>query len=273
MRPSDRPTLATAVLVVALLFPIWFYVQSGLQSAGDFAQVMYRTGQLMPVFFVLVPVAVCAYFKINPGRTFALGRPSGRYLLAAVLLGLTAWVPAHALSVAQRSIIPLPAALEASNEIMQEALGRTTPWMALLLLALVPALCEEFLFRGFLLGGLGTTLRKWPTIICAACAFGVFHYYLFKFPVTAALGVVLGYLCWQSRSIWPAVVMHALHNGVTVSLAVWPRLPQALRVEEGDSAALLPAHLLIPAGIVFLVGLSLTRGSQPRSHQEGLVAT
>ena len=264
IRPSDRPTLSMAILVVAVLFPVWFYVQSGLQSGEDFARALRRTGALMPVFLLLVPLAVCGYFRVDIRRTFALGPPGGRFVLAAALIGLTAWVPGHELAVAQQSVLPPPEALQASNEVMQEALAQMSPWLALLLLAVIPAISEETLFRGFLLSGLGATMRKWPAIIAAGCIFGIFHYYMFKFPVTAILGVVLGYLCWQSRSIWPAVLMHALHNGVSVSLAIWPGLQRTLRIEEADPSTHLPVHLLIPAGVVFLAGLLLA--SRPRSE-------
>ncbi|MCP4245428.1 MAG: CPBP family intramembrane metalloprotease [bacterium] len=243
MRPSERPTLSAAVLVVAVLFPVWFYVQSSVQSGDGYDQALRRTGVLMPIFFVLVPVAVCLYFKINIARTFALAAPPGRHLLAGALIGLSAWVLGHELSVAQRAILPAPDALAESNEVLMGALAQLTPWMALLLLAIIPAFCEEALFRGFLLGGLGTTARKWTAIVAAGCIFGVFHYYIFKFPVTALLGMLLGYLCWQSRSLWPGVLMHALHNSIPVSLALWPHLPPPPRIHETDPSAPLPMQV------------------------------
>ncbi|MHC4236086.1 MAG: ABC transporter permease subunit/CPBP intramembrane protease, partial [Planctomycetota bacterium] len=174
-RPSSRPTLSAAALVVAVLFPVWFYVQATVQSGGGFAAALRRTGALMPVFFLLVPLAVCAYFKVDIRRTFALGRPSGRFVLAAVLIGLTAWVPAHELTVGQRAFLPPPEALETSEEVMREALVQMSPWLPLLLLALIPAVSEEALFRGFLLSGLSAAQRKWPAIIASGCIFGVFH--------------------------------------------------------------------------------------------------
>ena len=266
IRPSEQPTPATAILIVAVLFPIWFYVQSSVQLGGDFAASLRWTGQLMPVCFVLVPLAVCLYFKIDLRRTFALGPPAGRrYLLAAALIGLTAWVPVHEFSIAQRALLEPPDALTASNEVMLAALGEMAPWMALLLLAIIPALCEEALFRGFLLSGLRSGTRKWPAIIAAACIFGVFHYYVFKFPVTAGLGLVLGCLCWQSRSIWPAVLMHALHNSISVCLVRWPLLPEALGIDETDPSDHLPLQLLIPACLLFVVGLWMAVRSKPKT--------
>ena len=270
MRPTERPALATAALVVALLFPVWFYVQAGLQGEEDFAAVLRGTGWLMPVFFVLVPVAVCGYFKISLRRTFALGPPGIRYLLAAVLLGLTAWVPAHELAVLQQRFVEMPEALKASDEVLQAALGEMSPWLALLLLAVIPALCEETLFRGFLLSGLRSSLGKWSAILATALAFAVFHYYVFRVPVTMFLGALLGYLCWQSRSIWPAVFMHALHNGVSVGLAIWPALPAALHIDELAPATHLPLHVLVPACALFCFGLLLAvRGrGRPRDSND-----
>ena len=257
MRPTSQPTLSTAVLVVAILFPVWFYVQSTVQADGDFAKALRRTGQLMPVFFVLLPVLVCLYFKVDVRRTFALAKPPGRFLLAAALLGISAWVPAHTLTTAQQVVLPIPEALKASNEIMQNALDQMSPWLALLILAVIPAISEEALFRGFLFAGLAGTVRKWAVIIGTALAFAAFHYYVFKAPVTALLGLVLGYMCWQSGSIWPAIVTHALHNGLTVSLTLWPAIQKAMRIDEGDTPTHLPIHVLVPGCAVFLVGLVL----------------
>jgi len=267
IRPTERPSLATASLVVALLFPIWFYVQSSLQSGHDFGGALRQTGWLMPLFFVALPLAVCAYFRIDVRRTFALAAPGGRHLLAAVLIGLSVWVLGHELVVAQQAVLPVPEALHASDEMLQQAIDPMPRWMPLLLLAVVPAVCEEFLFRGFLLGGLSGAVRKWAAILAGAAIFGAFHYYVFRFPVTALLGVVLGFLCWQSRSIWPGVLMHTLHNGLQVSLALWPDLPRLLGLEGEASSVHFPLRLILPATGAFLLGLILAarpRAGSPR---------
>ncbi len=259
IRPAPRPTLTMAALVVALLFPTWFYVQSRVQADGEAAATLQRTLQLMPVFFILLPLAVCAYFKVNAIRTFALGRPTARHLAAGILLGLTAWVPAHELAVIQQWIIPLPEGLEAADEVMRSAMAQSPPWVALLLLAVMPAVSEEALFRGFLLSGLRGATGKWTALLLTAGAFGVFHFYIFKFPVTALLGLVLGYVCWQSASVWPAVVMHALHNATAVSLALWPGLAGLLNISQDDPSAHLPAAILLPATLLFVLGLFVVR--------------
>jgi len=267
LRPVDRPSLSVAVLIVALLFPVWFYVQTRLQATEDVVAGLRRTLELMPAFFVLLPVAICLYFKIDLRRTFALRAPAGRFLLAALLIGVSGWAPARELAIAQRSLISAPTGLEAAGEVMQRALEQFPAWLALLLLAVLPAISEEMLFRGFLLSGLRSSMRKWPVLLATACAFGVFHYYVFRFPVTALLGLVLAYLCWQSGSLWPAVLAHALHNATAVIMALRPGIPTTLGIDDSDPWAHLPLHVVIPACALLIAGLLLARKQVPPASE------
>ena len=91
---------------------------------------------------------------------------------------------------------------EASEQISAQ-LSAAPLWIVLLLLAIVPAITEEFCFRGFLLSGIARGMSKWPAILLAGLIFGIFHFMIDRIPITALVGVVLAYLCWQSRSIWP----------------------------------------------------------------------
>ncbi|MCH7808582.1 MAG: CPBP family intramembrane metalloprotease, partial [Planctomycetes bacterium] len=230
IKPSAHPTVSMGLLVTALLFPAWFYVQASLSPDADATTavgVLYGTGRLMPIFFILVPVGILVYFKVNIRNTFALRMPTGRHLLAGVLIGVSAFVPARELSIVQRYLIGIPEIVQKNAEMLGQTLASLPLTHALLLVAVVPAICEELLFRGFLLGALRNTnsshsVRKWSAILVSAAVFGVFHFFVFKFPVTAALGAVLGYLCWQSRSILPVIIAHMLHNGIGTLSAIRP---------------------------------------------------
>jgi len=97
----------------------------------------------------------------------------------------------------------------------------------------VPAVCEELLFRGFLLSGLRTAGHRWVAIITCGVIFGVYHFFLFKLPVTAMLGMVLAFLCWQSRSILPSMIAHLIHNTIGVLSARYPEFFTDLLGGEG----------------------------------------
>ena len=75
---------------------------------------------------------------------------------------------------------------------------------------------------------------------------------LFRSPGTFALGLIMGALALLSRSIWPAVVFHALNNGLLVLLAY--RLEDPTRPDADPFAPLrVPALLAAAAGCALVV--------------------
>ncbi len=256
-RPTSRPTTSMAMLLASILFPIWFYVQSALQGAEDISAVFMGTAQLMPIFLVAVPAGLCWYFKINLRKTFALKTPALRFLAAASMVGIGGCVIVHEFSILQQRIMPIPEAILATDERLGAALAAMSPWMVLLVLAIVPAFCEELFFRGFLLGGLRGSLGKWTSIAVTALIFSAFHYFVYRLPVTAFLGVVLAFFCWQSRSIWPSVLIHVLHNGLTVGIGLWHDKIPWLHLSSSEVTAHYPLSVAIPGALLFVTGIWL----------------
>ncbi len=83
----------------------------------------------------------------------------------------------------------------------------------ILVLAVIPACCEEFLFRG----ALQPALLKWTrnphlAIWLTAFIFSTIHLQFAGFIPRFLLGAYLGYLIYWSRSLWLPILAHALHN-------------------------------------------------------------
>src|SRR5262249_40034250 len=112
----------------------------------------------------------------------------------------------------------------------------TSPGAAIVVFALVPAVCEELAFRGFILSGLEHQHRTRSAILLSALMFGFLHVLLSLFQQlfnATLLGIVLGLLAVRSRSILPGIVFHFINNALGVvmgaltanpaqrSLAVW----------------------------------------------------
>ena len=82
--------------------------------------------------------------------------------------------------------------------------------------ALLPALCEELAFRGFILTGLMRRLRPRNAILLSSFLFALFHMNVFQFLPSFLLGVVLGLLTVRSKSLFPAIMFHFLHNALLI---------------------------------------------------------
>jgi ABC-2 type transport system permease protein/sodium transport system permease protein len=266
IRPSLHPKPTLALLTVAVLFPVWFYVQNALQmySSGGFADGLVWMQAMMVVLFLVIPVALVAYNKVDLCNAFGLHWPTGASVLGAVLLGSCTWILGHELIQLQQAggLFGLSEEWIEAVAPLESGLATIPVAKVLILMAVIPAICEEVLFRGLLLSGLRRILRKWSVIVTVAVIFAMYHYLIQRLLLTFALGAVLAWVCWQSRSIVPAVILHLMHNGITLLLALPDSRATAcdwLRIPVGDEGSIghLPVHLLIAAGILAITGVAL----------------
>ncbi len=83
----------------------------------------------------------------------------------------------------------------------------------------VPALGEEFAFRGIIL----QKLRKYGdgfAILTSALLFGLMHGNLVQIPFTFVTGLALGFITVKSNSIIPAVITHFCINSTSVLVSI-----------------------------------------------------
>lgn len=88
--------------------------------------------------------------------------------------------------------------------------------VAVLGLAVVPAVCEETFFRGLLQTRL---VRAWgpaPAVAATALAFGAFHLDPVQGTMAALLGLVLGAVRERLGGVRPAALAHAVNNAAFV---------------------------------------------------------
>ena len=87
--------------------------------------------------------------------------------------------------------------------------------LCLLSTVAVPALAEEFAFRGVIMG----ILRRFGegfAVIVSAILFGVIHGNFEQMPFAFLVGLGLGFAAIKSGSIWTAVAIHAYNNFVSL---------------------------------------------------------
>lgn len=91
--------------------------------------------------------------------------------------------------------------------------------ISILCTAILPALIEEFAFRGVVLGIFRKNMSDTAAIILSAFIFGLVHGNLVQLPFAIGMGLVFGVVTVHTNSIWPAVVAHFLNNFCAVLLS------------------------------------------------------
>ncbi|NGP89634.1 CPBP family intramembrane glutamic endopeptidase [Fodinibius halophilus] len=94
-------------------------------------------------------------------------------------------------------------------------------WLTLFHVALVPAVCEEVLYRGYVMRALEKSWGIWPAIIVSGIFFGMYHIQPTNLLPLATLGMVFAFITWTSRSILPAMVAHLVNNGGSVLVGTY----------------------------------------------------
>jgi sodium transport system permease protein len=98
-----------------------------------------------------------------------------------------------------------------------------------LVVAALPAICEELAFRGFILSGLRHMGHKWTAIIISSVFFGAAHAIFQQSLIACLMGMVIGFIAIQTGSLLPGVLFHVIHN--SMALLVQQFAP-ALRTEH-----------------------------------------
>ena len=88
--------------------------------------------------------------------------------------------------------------------------------LAILAIAITPALCEEIAFRGFLLSGFRAKGKIPLAVLLSSFAFGIIHMIPQQVFNAMLLGILLGTMCVRTKSLWPGVVYHFVHNSLAV---------------------------------------------------------
>lgn len=153
---------------------------------------------------------------VSRTQFLSLRWPEGTQLLGATLL-----IPALVVLMVkvylpfQSQVLPLPqsATVDAGLLATLEALH---PALLVFLMAISPAICEELFFRGAVLGSLRRGLSPMRALLWQALFFGAAHASLYRIVPTASLGLLLGALTLRTRSLLPAILVHAGYNTVVV---------------------------------------------------------
>jgi sodium transport system permease protein len=217
---GETPSLAQAALCVAIIMVVQFFISVALsaQSIGELSFPMLAKALLISqLACIFAPAALMTIMLTrNPARTLLLERtPEWKHLWAAVGLALLAHPLVVRLAEAITWLYPVQEETQAAAKAIEEALaGAPNWWIAIGLMALLPAVCEELAFRGFVLSGLRHLGHKWWAIGLSAVAFGLVHPFLHQKITATCMGLAIGYVAVQTGSLWPCILLHGLHNSV-----------------------------------------------------------
>ncbi|MEO6524929.1 MAG: CPBP family intramembrane glutamic endopeptidase [Mucilaginibacter sp.] len=229
-----------ALCIVGGSLIIGFYGLDAIKSLGSLndnitpkALNAFRVLQsLSSVFLFLLPPVFFARIIVHEPRNylkFTIKFPSVLLLVVLIIVFISSPLMEWMVTLNQNMVFPdslkwlfqkLKDSEDQATQAMKILLNMKSPSdliINLIMVGALPAICEEFLFRG----AIQTIFTRWTKnphwgIWIAAILFSAMHMQFFGFLPRMMLGVAFGYFVWWSGSIWTSVWAHFLNNGTAV---------------------------------------------------------
>jgi membrane protease YdiL (CAAX protease family) len=193
-------------------------------------------------------------------RSLALESPGTRIVLLSLAAGATLWGASLGLFELQYVLWKPPDGYLEAFRRLHEALKPSGPLDAVFsvaAIALVPAICEEVLFRGAVLPAFLRMLGAAGAVCASALLFGCIHLdftagapVLYRVPFAFAVGLGLGALRLLTGSLVSPMLAHATLNTITFVVAPFVDDPNApAEARPGLGAALFATGALFTAVI------------------------
>lgn len=244
LNPTRYPNAWTTIMLVQgvshvcsfLLPALVFWTGFEKQRWGDFQ--LPHAGPLSQSGWLLVPVLVIAFMPLNG---LIIEWNQGLHL--------------------PETLAPVEQWMRAKEDQMGELTKYLTTFstigqllLALLVIAVLPAIGEEVLFRGVLQRRFTDWTGGNPHvgIWLAAIVFSAIHMQFYGFVPRMLLGALFGYLYLWSGTIWVPILAHFVNNGFTVFM-VYLRQRQVVSMDiEATQSVPLWAGLL---SLLFSLGI------------------
>lgn len=92
---------------------------------------------------------------------------------------------------------------------------------SLFYIALIPAVCEEFLMRGMLQKSLEEAINPSRAIIITGLIFGFVHFNPIQLVPLILIGFMLGFAAYITKSLYTSIIMHLVNNAFTVLMLTY----------------------------------------------------
>ncbi len=217
-RPLGVPLalVLTVVGVTAMSVSPWLAAHLGVALG---VRALLAFGTLLLAFPVLVAVAAR---PLAWPAVLGEGRVTRRTALLSLCLAAALWVASIGIVEVQSLFRPpTPAELDVFRRLLA-ALRPSGPLdlvLSVLVIAVLPALCEELVFRGVLLTSLSRWLGSAAAVALSAAAFGLVHFDPVRPVFAFVLGLALGILRVCSDSLRHTAIVHGTFNTLTLFIA------------------------------------------------------
>ena len=175
-------------------------------------------GALSALIFFAIAMLYCLFKRLSPAVLFPFKPMKAGMLAMMVTIGVAFSLMSNFAADLVTQVFSLFNVTNSGGEILEEG-SLPSVFLYYLVVSVLPALTEEFAFRGVVMG----SLRKYSdalALIVSSALFALMHGNFVQMPFTFCCGLAFGYIAIKCNSLLPAIIIHFINNALAVTSSV-----------------------------------------------------
>ena len=210
IKKGTMPSQSDGIIMYAFGLVLLIYVGSLVQLKFGMAGLA-----MTQIMIISLPLLFAYYIKSNFKKVFNLKLPTIKQIFGAISL----WIGTYTIVmlITQLLLYLFPQSMEVVEGLNEALFIEDSLLLNILIVACMPAVCEEIFFRGFLLSAFRNNKKSYKSaIIITGILFGFMHMDFIRMIPTGILGISFAYAVCKTNSIFIGMIMHFLNNGLAV---------------------------------------------------------
>lgn len=128
-------------------------------------------------------------------------------------------------------------------------------WLNVVSIALVPAVCEEYLFRGLLFNGYKKR-NPFKAMLMSSLLFGLIHMNVNQFVYAFIMGCILCMLVYATGTVFASMLAHFVFNGINVVISYYfEKITKEMEGTVNQTISYTAMDYIIAYGIQILIAV------------------
>jgi membrane protease YdiL (CAAX protease family) len=250
-------------------------ITSAINPDANDVNILKLLQSIQSTGIFIFPPIVFSFLVKKGGFEYLLVNRKIDYKIAILTIALVfAFIPLVNLLVELNNLMKLPESLSGLEDWMKrheeinkgitmlflKTDGIKTTLINLIVLAILPAIGEELMFRGALQPIFAKLTRNihWGIVI-SAIIFSAIHFQFYGFIPRFLLGVCFGYLVVWTGSIWSSILAHFINNGFQVIYFSIFEYSESSDIETLGSSQNLMILSFVSIALTFLILYSIKK--------------
>lgn len=215
IKKGTMPTISDGAILYAVGLVLLIYV-------GSLVQLKFKMAGLAitQVMIICLPFLFAYYIKTDFKKTFSLQKVNLKQILGGILIWMGGFVLINLIT--QITLYLFPQNMEVAEALTDAIIIKDNLVLNLAIVALMPAICEEIFFRGFIFTSFKGKSSSKIAIITSGIFFGFMHMDFLRIIPTSILGIIFAYTVYKSESIFIAMILHFINNSIAVLVSHYP---------------------------------------------------